>query len=396
MMEQTDDALAADPGFRQLVECLPVGVVVFRSGKVLYLNAMLRSYLGLGQDPVTATLDELIQRIFVGSDVAGALARLALIEHPDGHSLPLAPIERQILGADGRPRVAELKTVRVQFDGEPAHLTMIRDLTAERRVQARLASLDRMAAVGAVASGLAHELNNPLAVLLGHLELLVERVPAALQGAEPHQPTAPSRDLPSPGHDVSAQDILKLLAEASHSATAVREVMAAFRSLSAAAKAPASPPNDPTAKPRPTESPRRGSLLVIDDDPLVASILQRVLAAEHDVRVEVSALAALRLLQTEFFDAVVTDVMMPDLSGLALFEALRATRPAQAERLVFVTGGVWAGDAEDSLVATGRPILQKPFDIDTLRGTIRRIVSLEPAAPSVQLGAQVDPEPPSP
>ncbi len=153
---------------------------------------------------------------------------------------------------------------------------------------------------------------------------------------------------------------------------------------------------DPPTAPALTEATRRAAVLVVDDDPLVASILQRVLAGEHAVRIEVSAAAALRLLQTEFFDAVVTDVNMPELSGFALFEALAASRPAQAERMVFVTGGVWAGEAEDRLRATGRPILAKPFDIAELRAAIRAVV--QAAAPPFAPGATkpVDPEPPSP
>ena len=131
----------------------------------------------------------------------------------------------------------------------------------------------------------------------------------------------------------------------------------------------------------PSGAVRRGSVLVVDDDPFVASILLRILAADHDVRGEGSALAALHILRAEFFDAVVTDVLMPDLTGAALYRGVKAFSAAQAERMVFVTGGTCADEMAEELAATGRPIQYKPFDIQSMRKTIRTVIAGEGLGP---------------
>jgi hypothetical protein len=47
----------------------------------------------------------------------------------------------------------------------------------------------------------------------------------------------------------------------------------------------------------------------------------------------------------------------------------------QAERMVFVTGGVFTARARDFLASVDNPRLGKPFDIDSLLATVRRLVS---------------------
>ena len=64
--------------------------------------------------------------------------------------------------------------------GEQRMAVAIRDLTEHRRLQAQLHQADRMATMGQLAAGVAHEINNPLAWVLGNLDLLEER----LQGEE--------------------------------------------------------------------------------------------------------------------------------------------------------------------------------------------------------------------
>jgi signal transduction histidine kinase len=73
----------------------------------------------------------------------------------------------------------EAASLEVDFDGERAVLTVLRDLAERGVVQARLAQADRMIAVGTLAAGVAHEINNPLAYLKANLDVaLSRRIPA--------------------------------------------------------------------------------------------------------------------------------------------------------------------------------------------------------------------------
>jgi CheY-like chemotaxis protein len=118
--------------------------------------------------------------------------------------------------------------------------------------------------------------------------------------------------------------------------------------------------------------PRRGRCLVIDDDERVAHALRSMLVAEHDVDVELDSRRALeRLLSGAEFDIVFCDVMMPNLSGIELYRALRAAMPEQAERVAFVTGGAFTTAAREFLASVTNALLEKPFDRERLDSLLR-------------------------
>ncbi len=66
-------------------------------------------------------------------------------------------------------RDCELRALRVDLDGQPAIVTVVRDVTERREMERKLAFADRMASIGTLATGVAHEINNPLAYILSNL-----------------------------------------------------------------------------------------------------------------------------------------------------------------------------------------------------------------------------------
>jgi signal transduction histidine kinase len=82
------------------------------------------------------------------------------------------PRELHLLDVRGRPVPAEVVCVRTIFDGQPAFLCVARDLTARHERTTRLFQVDRTMMLGSVAAGLGHEINNPLAFVMGNLELV--------------------------------------------------------------------------------------------------------------------------------------------------------------------------------------------------------------------------------
>ena len=114
---------------------------------------------------------------------------------------------------------------------------------------------------------------------------------------------------------------------------------------------------------------RRLRILVADDEPLVGAALRRALAA-HDVTVVsggAAAIAAIRDPRDGDFDLVLCDVMMPDLSGPRVYEAVRESHPALLPRFVFITGGVLHEASRKFLHSVSNRVLYKPFDLCTLR-----------------------------
>ena len=139
----------------------------------------------------------------------------------------------------------------------------------------------------------------------------------------------------------------------------------------------ASKPSKPgTAEPTPTPvlppEDRWRRVLVVDDDTSVLRFVEDALEG-RPVRVEPARggrEAIARLASGEDYDVVLCDLRMPDLDGSAVFRYLSTHRPELAPRVVFATGDLANPASADFIEQTGRPVLAKPFDVDTLRAVI--------------------------
>lgn len=134
---------------------------------------------------------------------------------------------------------------------------------------------------------------------------------------------------------------------------------------------PAPHPDSAPSSPQPA----RARVLVVDDDPGVGSALTIMLEDEHEVTCRTDAQEALRLLlRDNSYDIVFCDLMMPDVSGMDLFEALRLNRPGEERKLVFMTGGAFTPEAKRFLSKATNLRIEKPFNLKELRRLVRRAV----------------------
>lgn len=116
-----------------------------------------------------------------------------------------------------------------------------------------------------------------------------------------------------------------------------------------------------------SSAPTRRRVLIIDDDENVARIVRRALGA-WDSTIETSSVAALaRLREDPTFDLVVCDLLMPEMTGQELFEAISRESPSLAGRFMFLTGGACDDESRRFLESCGRPFLGKPFSLTELR-----------------------------
>lgn len=101
-------------------------------------------------------------------------------------------------------------------------------------------------------------------------------------------------------------------------------------------------------------------ILLVDDDILVGRSLARMLGKGR-VYVAHSVDDAVSLIEKHAgFDVILSDVKMPNRSGVDLYHYLSKHHAALAERIVFMTGGAGEGELHRRLVDTGRPLLRKP------------------------------------
>ena len=124
--------------------------------------------------------------------------------------------------------------------------------------------------------------------------------------------------------------------------------------------------------PAPAAAPaRRGRILVVDDEALVGAAIRRALAPEHDVTVVLGAREALERLEAEPYDLVLSDLLMPEQTGIDLWTTLEARRPDLARRMVFVTGGAFTPASREFVDAHREACLEKPFELEELRALVR-------------------------
>ncbi|MBN1206943.1 MAG: PAS domain-containing protein [Myxococcaceae bacterium] len=120
-------------------------------------------------------------------------------------------------------------------------------------------------------------------------------------------------------------------------------------------------------------SPVRARLLLIDDEPMVAASLSRMLRAEYDVSTSSGAEALRRMLEGEPFDVILCDLGMPDISGMDLYARLHAERPALAARMIFLTGGAVTQRAQE-FISQARYWVEKPVELPTLRALLQEVM----------------------
>jgi PAS domain S-box-containing protein len=115
-------------------------------------------------------------------------------------------------------------------------------------------------------------------------------------------------------------------------------------------------------------------VLVVDDEPAVGFAVRRVLRG-HDVTIVTTAQEGLDVLSTgKEFDVILSDLIMPGMSGIEFYGALARLHPRMASRVVFVTGGAFTPEANAFLDRVTNERMEKPFDLNQLREMVQKFV----------------------
>ncbi len=114
--------------------------------------------------------------------------------------------------------------------------------------------------------------------------------------------------------------------------------------------------------------------LLIDDDPDVAEALTAMLVKEGlQVVHAATATEGLALLESDTWDVIFLDVRLPDLPGPEIYRRLADTNVGLAQRVVFVTGGVWRSESRLRQELPPAPVLPKPCTQAAVRDVLRQI-----------------------
>lgn len=162
--------------FREVIEGSADGVIIHREGRFVYVNPAFGKMVGFGTEELAG--QRVMDRVHPDSrELVNTTWRMA--EHKEVRS------ENQlvdVLHRDGRTITVEaVPGGYIDFEGAPARLVAVRDVTERRATQAQLLLSDRLASMGTLAAGVAHEVNNPLGYLMANLEFVAERFDAVVR-----------------------------------------------------------------------------------------------------------------------------------------------------------------------------------------------------------------------
>jgi len=156
--------LAADARYRQIVDAAPDGVTITRGTRFLYANRAAQALVGC------TSFEELskysMADLLSEEDLREMHARTTEMMRGSARSFP--PRDYTLSGRV----LAEVRSVVIDFEGGPAVLAFLRDVTEARRTRAELERAQRLTALGTIVAGVAHEVNNPLAFASIGAELL--------------------------------------------------------------------------------------------------------------------------------------------------------------------------------------------------------------------------------
>jgi PAS domain S-box-containing protein len=210
--KRTEAALRrSEESFRSLIEGSPEATFVHRGGPLVYVNPAALSFLGLPASEVVGT--SVLQHVHPEDrELATGVLDVAPAQVSSGEC------ELRFLRPGGRVMTAEVSRLSVVFHGEPATVVSARDVTERKQMQARLVLSDRLVAMGTLAAGVAHEINNPLTFVIANLSFLGTEL-RTLAGELP------------PGRLVEAEEVLR---EAEMGADKVRQIGADLKAFSRA------------------------------------------------------------------------------------------------------------------------------------------------------------------
>jgi PAS domain S-box-containing protein len=221
LYKRAEEALRkSEEQYRQIVETTSDGILKLdANAAIVFVNRRFAEMLGY--DPA-----EMIGKsLFVfksaaakGIAAAGMEKRLLGMKeavdttflHKNGTDIPVNLAGTLLLDAEGR---------------HIGNLAMIRDVTEQRKLQSQLMVSDRMASVGTLAAGVAHEINNPLAAVIANLDFLAESLGQAAARAS-------SAPCPKADEAFLLEELRVPLAEAREAAQQVRFIVRDLKILS--------------------------------------------------------------------------------------------------------------------------------------------------------------------
>lgn len=132
-------------------------------------------------------------------------------------------------------------------------------------------------------------------------------------------------------------------------------------------------PHSPVSTPPLSPPTSRYRVLVVDDEPAVLKAMTRLLRF-HEVTAVEGGQQALKAIDAHDYDAIVCDITMPEVDGLAVYEHVKRHKPEMLERIIFCSGGIASQRVRDFFANCQNPRVDKPVSASILMQIIEGVL----------------------
>src|SRR5262249_46783729 len=121
-------------------------------------------------------------------------------------------------------------------------------------------------------------------------------------------------------------------------------------------------------------------ILVVDDEEMIVELyLQLLQGLGHSIDTASTGVEALRKIEARSYDLVITDIKMPRMTGIQLYEKTLEIKPEMRRRFIFITGDMNSLTSHHFSTVTDNPCLLKPVNLEKIEATIRDVLAAHPS-----------------
>jgi PAS domain S-box-containing protein len=156
--------------YRQIIENANEAIFLEQNGLIIFAN---KNFFRIF-DTEEAELAKVSWLDFVNPENRNDLYPYKKL--PDTNQADTEFLTLKILTTSGLEKWIEINQVLFEWEGKPAILNFVRDITLQKRLESRLQIAQKMEAIGTLAGGIAHDFNNILSPIIGYTELALEEI----------------------------------------------------------------------------------------------------------------------------------------------------------------------------------------------------------------------------
>ena len=117
-------------------------------------------------------------------------------------------------------------------------------------------------------------------------------------------------------------------------------------------------------------------VLVIEDEPIVGRLCRGVLTAKgYQVDIVTNGLEAKEVTSRVDYDLCISDIRLPGLTGINLYEHWKSNNNPITDKVIFITGDTMDTTVLNFLEKSRTPCLLKPFELQELAAAVERLIS---------------------